>query len=350
MDRMTSMDRTMAALSHEEADRVPLFLLFTMHGAKELGMSIKDYFSDAENVIQGQISLHKKYKGDCLNPFFYAASETEAWGGDVVYIEDGPPNAGAPIIRSVEDIDDIEPPDMDNPVLRKGIEAIEGLVDYAEGQVPVIGTALSPFSVPIMQMGFEGYLDLMYENEDAFWRLMRKNEEFCVKWGNEQAKAGVTALAYFDPMASATMTSPADYRRTGHKIAKRVISRLDAPTASHMASGRALPIIEDLVSTGSGAIGVSSMEDLAELKRACKGRISLIGNLNGVEMRRWTPAEAELKVKECIAKAASGGGFILSDNHGEIPYQVPDDVIHSIRRAVDEWGAYPLEWFDADEE
>lgn len=344
MDRMTSMDRVLKTLGHEEPDRVPLFLLFTLHGAKELGKSIEDYFSTAENVIEGQKILHKRFKGDCLNPFFYACSEMEAWGGDAIFIEDGPPNAGAPIIRSVEDIDDITPPNMDNPVLQKGLRAIEGLVDYAEGQTPVIGTVLSPFSVPVMQMGFEAYINLMFEDEDAFWRLMRKNEEFCVKWGNEQAKAGVTALAYFDPLSSVTMTSPERFRNTGKKIATSVISRLDAPAASHMASGRCLPIIDDLVATGTGAIGVSSMEDLRELKDRCRGRLSLIGNLNGIEMRRWSEDEAKLKVKDCIAKAGEGGGFILSDNHGEIPLQVPYNVIQAIREAVDEWGTYPLDW------
>ena len=344
MDRMTSMDRVVKTLGHQEPDRVPVFLLFTMQGATELGMSIEDYFSSAENVIEGQKILHKKFDGDCLNPFFYACSETEAWGGDVIFIDDGPPNAGAPIIRSVEDIDDIIPPDMDHPVLQKGLQAIEGLVDYAEGQTPVLGTVLSPFSVPVMQMGFEPYINLMFEDEDAFWRLMRKNEDFCVKWGNEQAKAGVTALAYFDPLSSVTMTSPEQFRRSGKMIAKRVISRLDAPAASHMASGRCLPIIDDLVDTGTGAVGVSSKEDLRELKDACRGRLSIIGNLNGIEMRRWSEEQARQKVKDCIAKAGEGGGFILSDNHGEIPLQVPYNVIQAIRDAVDEWGVYPLDW------
>ena len=42
--------------------------------------------------------------------FFYAAVETEAWGGEVVYVEDGPPNAGEPIIQDVARIWNLEPP------------------------------------------------------------------------------------------------------------------------------------------------------------------------------------------------------------------------------------------------
>ena len=61
-------------------------------------------------------------------------------------------------------------------------------------------------------------------------------------------------------------------------------------------------------------------------------------------MRRWTPQQAEAEVKAAIAKAARGGGFILADNHGEIPWQVSEQVLLAIGDAVQRWGRYPLAW------
>ncbi len=52
MEKMTSMNRVLTAIGQKEPDRVPLFLMLTMHGAKELDMSIKDYFSKSENVYK----------------------------------------------------------------------------------------------------------------------------------------------------------------------------------------------------------------------------------------------------------------------------------------------------------
>ena len=63
-NEMTSMQRVLTTLSHKEPDRVPLFLLLTMHGAKELGLSIKEYFSRAEYVVEGQLKMRKKFNGD----------------------------------------------------------------------------------------------------------------------------------------------------------------------------------------------------------------------------------------------------------------------------------------------
>ena len=110
----------------------------------------------------------------------------------------------------------------------------------------------------------------------------------------------------------------------------------------HFASGRILGRVADLFDTGAAVIGVSSHEDLAELKGAAEGRLSLLGNLNGIAMRHWTPEQAELEVKAAIQAAGHGGGFILADNHGEIPWQVPDAVLIAIAEAVERWGRYPL--------
>jgi uroporphyrinogen decarboxylase len=111
-----------------------------------------------------------------------------------------------------------------------------------------------------------------------------------------------------------------------------------------MASGRCLPIVADIADTGTAVVGVSMLEDLGELKAAAAKRVSLLGNLNGIEMRRWTPQDAAAHVKRAIAQAGRGGGFVLADNHGEIPWQVPEEVLLAIGDAVEKWGRYPLDW------
>jgi uroporphyrinogen decarboxylase len=35
---------------------------------------------------------------------------------------------------------------------------------------------------------------------------------------------------------------------------------------------------------------------------------------------------------------------VLSDNHGEIPWQVPEEILLVIADAVHTWGRYPLDW------
>lgn len=344
---MNAMQRTLTALGQQEPDRVPLFLLTTEHGAKEVGLSIEEYYSRAGNVIEGQMRLLKKYRADCLYGFYYAAIEMEAWGGQTIFMPDGPPLCGSPIITRAEQIDTLIPPAIETaPGLQRVLDTIRGLKERVGDSVPIIGVAISPFSLPVMQMGFDNYLELIYEQPERFERLMQANITFSVNWANAQLAAGATAICYFDPVSSTTNIPRELYLKTGQTVARQTLSRIKGPTATHMASGRALPIIGDIADTGTAIIGVSALEDLAALKAAANGRVSLLGNLNGIEMRRWTTAHAEFEVRRAIAKAGRGGGFLLGDNHGEIPWLVPDEVLLAIGDAVERWGNYPLDWVD----
>jgi uroporphyrinogen decarboxylase len=194
-----------------------------------------------------------------------------------------------------------------------------------------------------MQLGFDRYLELMHERPALFERLMRINEEFCVAWANAQLQAGATAICYFDPVSSITIVPREQYLKTGFVVAQRTLARIAGPTATHLASGRCQPILPDVIRTGTAVVGVSAEENLAELKAISRGKVTLLGNLNGIALRHWTPAQTEAVVKMAIRQAGAGGGFILSDNHGEMPWQVPEAVLMAIMDTVRVWGKYPLE-------
>ncbi len=343
MKTYNSMQRVLTSLSHQEPDRVPFFLLATLHGAKELGMGIREYFSRAEYVATGQLRLRAKYRHDCLSGFHFAPQEIEAWGGEVIYYDDGPPNSGQPPLGRMDEILHLVPPRLeDSAGLQRTLATLRLLKQNSGGQVPILGVVISPFSLPVMQLGFATYLDLLNERPDLFRRLMTVNQEFAVQWANAQLEAGASAICYFDPVASPTIIPRELYETTGFQVAIETLARIKGPTATHLASGRCLGIMELLARTGTAALGVSSQEDLAEVKAAAAGRLSIIGNLNGIEMRRWSPQEARIKVQEAIAKGGRGGGYILADNHGEIPWQVPDEVLMAISDAVHTFGNYPL--------
>ena len=341
--KMTSSQRVLAALSFKEADRVPLFLLLTVHGAREMGVSIHEYFMRPDLMAEAQIRMRARYGSDCLYGFTYASAEFEAFGGESIFFEDGPPNAGVPVIKQPDDIVRLKLPRIENsPALLRVLDFQSRMKQAIGDEAPIIGVVMSPVSLPIMQLGFEKYLDLIFKHPEIFWRLMAINEEFCINWANAQLKAGATAICYFDPASSTTIMTPQQYRYIGKVIASRVLPRIKGPVATHFASGRALPIITDVADTGSAIVCVSVLEDLAEVKVAAAGRMTVLGNLDGISMRNWTPEQAESAVRQAISKAGRGGGFILSDNHGEIPWQVSEDVLEAISKAAHYCGQYPL--------
>lgn len=340
---MTSMERVLTALSHREPDRVPLFLLLTMHGARELGLTIERYFSKAEHVVQGQLLMLERYGHDCIYAFFHASLEAEAWGGSTIFRDDGPPNAGPPPIKA-HAIASLTPPRVaDCRGLKRVLEAQYALRQTVGDEVPVIGVVMSPFSLPVMQLGFDAYLDLMFDRPDLMQRLMELNGAFCAEWANAQLAAGAHAICYFDPLSSPKMVDPKLYRRFGKPAAVKTIAAIAGLTATHLASGPCLGVMDDLLTTGTAMVGVGDEEGLDGIKRACRGRVTVLGNLNGIRMRTWDQPTAIAAVRGAIDAAGSGGGFILSDQHGEIPWQVPEETLQFVADAAREFGRYPLQ-------
>lgn len=346
---LTSAQRLSISLSHQEPDRVPFFIPAILQGARELGVSIREYYSRADYVVEGQMRLRAKYQHDVVAGVLYGAAEIEAWGGEVIFREDGPPNAGYPPLKHPEDILRLEAPRIaDSPVLQRVLAVIRGLHERVGGEAPVMGSVISPFSLPVMQMGFDRYFELIYEQPELFARLMQVNEAFCGAWANAQLEAGASAIGYADPVASPSIIPRKIYQRTGFPVAQRVIARIKGGTVMSFASAPSVPILDLVIQTGVVGVSASALEDLAEVKAVCRGRLAVMGNLNAIEMRRWTSAQAEAEVKRAIARAGVGGGFMLTDNHGEIPWQVPDDILAAISEAVHCWGQYPLSWVEHD--
>ena len=342
---MTSMERFMSSLLLKTPDKVPLCLLFSCYGAKERQIPIKEYFSNPKLVADTQLLLHEKYKTDCLYTFSYAPLEIEAFGGEVLFSDDGPPNTGENIIKNDLDINNLELPKISQtPCLLRTLEVTSKLKIAVKDTVPIIGVVMSPFSLPIMQMGFENYLNLIYLNRPYFLKLMHKNIEFCTAWANAQLRAGATTIFYFDPLSSGDFISRNLYLSTGYKVAQKTLSKINGFYGVNLASAKSLSIIDDLINLEAKYVGFSTNDDMVKIKAATNKRICLFGNLNGIKMLNWSKAEVVDNVKTIIRHTGKDGGLILAENHGEIPWQVSEEVLHNITNAVEEFGYYPLKW------
>ena len=293
-------------------------------------------------MFKGQIKLREKYGHDCYYSFFYTPIEVEAFGASVIYSHNGPPNAGAPFLRK-EMINDLKTPLVkESKILSKVLEATALLKEVARDEVPIIGVVVSPFSLPIMQMGFDKYIELIYNDRELLSKLMEVNIQFCIDFANAQLEAGATAITYFDPMSSTTIIPKELYLETGFEVAKKTIAKIKGATATHFASGNCLPIMSNLRDTGTAVVGISVLEDLVALKKAADKKLTLLGNLNALEMRHWSIEQTKQYVKEAIRQGAQGGGFILAENHGEIPWDIKEETLLAIKDAVHEYGTYPV--------
>lgn len=342
-EAMTSMQRVEAVMSGREPDRVPVFLPLTMHGASEVGLPLGQYYSSARAVAEGQLRLRAKYSDDAVYTFFYAGIEYQAFGGEVEFYDDGPPNAISPLINRVSYIRDLRVPRVSESLpLARVLAATEELSHRLAGTAPIVGVVMSPYSLPVLQLGFAEYLAALHEEPEVVAQLIAINEEFTIEWANAQLTAGATAIAYFDPMSSSEVVSRQIRSRIGVPTMRRTMGEIKGPCIAILASASVHDVLPDLMRTPAVMVGVGADDDLGALKAEVGGRAAIMGNLNSIRMRKWTPMQAREQVAAALAAAGPGGGFLLSDCHGEIPSQVPGEVLSEIVTAVAELGRYPI--------
>ena len=109
-----------------------------------------------------------------------------------------------------------------------------------------------------------------------------------------------------------------------------------------MASAKVIDSINKIIDSKVVAVSFSHSDDIKRLKEKFKGKVSFVGNLDGISMRKWTYQDVEKNVKELIINGASGGGLVISDSHGEIPWYVSEEVLYSISEVVQKYGTYPI--------
>ena len=108
----TAMQRLVAAINGESADRIPVFCNLIDQGARELGMSLKAYYSKGEYVAEGQLRMLEKYGHDNVWGLFYVGREAELLGcREIIFAENGPPNVEDFVIKSHADIAALQVPE-----------------------------------------------------------------------------------------------------------------------------------------------------------------------------------------------------------------------------------------------
>lgn len=343
MSALTSWERIGAAMQGKEPDRVPFFLPVTMHGARAVGVPLRDYFQRPADVVEGQLRLRRRLGHDMVYGFLHASLEVEAFGGQSILYDDGPPNAGAPPLRGAEDVLRLQPPVPEEaPGLRRALEVIGGLARQVAGACPVVGVVISPFSLPAMQLGLPGWIELLYEQPAVAAHLVAVNEAFTVAWANAQVAAGAAPIVFFEPVGSPDLVPDRLYQAVAGPSLRRCVAAIKAPVAVDFASARGLARIPDAISAGAAGIGGCPFEPLRATKAACGDKLTLLAGLDAITLASSTPAQAAAAARTAMLAAGRGGRFVLCEHHGEIPWQVPEAVLDAVAAEVHEHGRYPL--------
>ena len=385
MDRMTPRERVLAALNHQEPDRVPIDIgggastSIVVEGYDKLKKSLgiltektgilSETFRVArldEAVLQRLGSdirpLRAKSASGWTPPPSPPGTSVDIWGitwkkgfyADGCYYWE---LAGSPPLgeASISDLNRYPWPDPEDPGLTQGL-AEEARVLYEETPYAVAADPgyKSFWELAVRLRGYEQLLMDVALDPNFVSALMSKLLEIhLVATGRFLDAVGpyVQIIRVGDDLATQNglLISLDAYRRLVRPAHKKyfdlIRSKTDAKIYYHTC-GNATDLIDDLAEIGVDILNpvqVSAMGDTAALKARFGNKISFCGAIDTQHvLPHGSVTEVEAEVRRRIRDLGPSGGFVLSAVHNIQP-DVPPENILAMADAARKFGEYPLE-------
>lgn len=333
MSTPSDLNRLMTTLGHQRPDSAPIALSLALQAGRTTGIALPEILTDAGAFADAQLAMHERWQHEVAISMMYAAAEAEAFGSAVRFYDDGPPNAGAPIVNAPHDLDALPEPDPTSSApLARTLEVIDRMQRGLDGRALTAAVAVGPLSGPVMWCGMEQWLRILLEEPEFAERIVARYRRFAHGWAQAQLAAGAQALIWFEPLASTSMLPLGLVERHAAEPLADACG-LGAPVNLHLASARALDTVPLAASCGVTLLSIGLDDDPVELRAATAGSLSLIGTLNGLAMHRWDDDDAVRATREGIDRYGATGGYVVCDAHGEIPWQTPPEVLDHVTRA-----------------
>ena len=384
---MTSRERVLTAINHEQPDRVPLVIgvsnatgikMQPYRGIKDtIGVRAPDqYLYDWPELGTAAVDeatmrrLHGDVRGVLdLEPESVRKRNRErephsdfidSWGSGQSEVEPGQWYPGVhplPDARTIEDLDAYQGwPDMLDPTRIDHVRATAKTL-AAENQFAIMATPwlLFPFERAHAMQGLEAFLLNMAADPDFARALLEKIAGYCKQLMGrflEELGDDVDIIKIGDDLGTerSLMISPKMYREILKPVHADFISFIKARTKAKIffhSDGDVAPLIEDFIEICIDILNpiqtsAGSMSDLTALKKRFGSNIVFCGGIDSQKiLPLGSPAEVRQEVQRVIRTLGPGGGYMVGAVHTVMDDVPPENVLAMVD-AVEEFGHYPL--------
>jgi uroporphyrinogen decarboxylase len=341
---MTPLEILGAAVSGAPAPRIPVFCNLLDQGARELGLSQRDYYGNGENVAAGQLRMREKYGYDNVWSLFYVGKEAELLGcRDILFADDGAPNVADFVIKNYDDIGRLEIPDdlTAHPAWGETAKCLRILRSEVGATHPICAYVTASTTLPALLMGMEAWMELLLSGPpDVRDELLRKCSLFFQKEVAAYRAGGANVLIYSTPFGSTSFLGQRRFKELALPWMKRDLEPGGVAGIVYYCGMAPFndviePVLQEL---GIGAYYISPLADLQEAKSIIGSRGLTCGVIDDIRMIQWTPEETRAEVQRLCTAGMAGGHFLLGT--GVMPQAVPEANIRALLKAAFEFGSF----------
>jgi len=276
------------------------------------------------------------YVGSGYNNFHAAAL-----GGRIKFRAVGAPDLEEPLVEHADELDNLNIDDLAKDELVQTVwEATRIVAAELGDEVVVTATAWGPFTLGAQIYGVERVMRAMYKRPEELKKVMEFAARVIMRFYQpllEDKVIPMTSIA--DPTASGDLVSRPHFA----EFALPYLQMLNADTRSKGAysllhiCGDTTDKLDLLVKTEADCVSIDHKVHIDSAKDTFGGRMCLAGNVDPVHvLLQGTPDDVEAASRDCLEKAARGGGFVLMPGC-DIPPTVPEENLRAFFRTADTW-------------
>jgi uroporphyrinogen decarboxylase len=301
---MKPRERVLAALRHQETDRVPMFEIWIDAFFEELGQG---------NPQKAYVDTGQ----DCIMIPSRAPTDSNAWRDGIdewgrIW------NNGTYAGGAVDEEADLQAyaPSLAYAGEFFDAEEIDRVKDAYPDHCLIFGTHIGPFTAGYMAMGFERFFVRVADDPAFIIRLLESRTEWCVALYQRAVNLGAEVLVLADDAAhnEGPMISPDMWSEFVVPLHRHIVDHFDVPVIWH-SDGNIEPLLPMAIEAGfAGVHGLepSSGMDLGQIKREFGKDLVLIGNID-VNVLCGSDLEAvRLEVSRCVNQGAPNGGYMMA--------------------------------------
>ncbi len=329
------------ACRREPVDRVPVWLMrqagryMPEYRALRKERSILELCHTPELAAQVTLQPINRFDLDAAIIFADILLPLEGLGVGFHFAAGEGPVIESPV-RTPEDVDKLKSfdPKVELGYVLDAIRIVRGELD---GKIPLIGFAAAPFTLASYMIeggSSRNYLlmkSFMYQQPDAWDRLMRHVAEMTRDYLAAQIEAGAQAIQMFDSWVGAL--SPEDYRAYVLPYSRSVLEGLaeyDVPRI-HFGTNTAT-LLDAMKEAGGEVIGVDWRLPIDRAREIVGPEFAVQGNLDPVLL--MAPKELLVeRVTSILEQADAGNGYIFNLGHGVLP-PTPMESVDSVIETV----------------
>lgn len=350
---MNGRERFLAALRREQPDRVPIWELIVNEPTRSAwgARSLADFVAaeDLDGITVFEDTPLTPVAADAIGMAGIGAAAADPWGIVWRRTEVGIPYPESGPICGPDDLAAYAPPDPDDDAR---LASLRSAVARFKGERAIVFLTHDAFEFSHYLLGGMDRLLMDYIERPAFVHdLAEVVMAYKLRVMAKAIALGADAIVSGDDYAAgkAPAMSPTHFREYILPYLRRsveVAHGAGVPFIKHT-DGNIWPLLDMMVDE-AGIDAIDPLEplagmDIGRVKAAYGDRIAVMGNVDCTELLcHGTAHDVEEAVKETIAKAAPGGGFVLASSNSIHPAVKPENY----RAMVDagrRWGRYPLD-------